>query len=187
MLRRIVVIIAALCLMTTAMADIPAKDRTTLHSGYDATTLVPEEMINAILSAAFSMPTGGGQRALEFFVVTDRSTMQEMKGGNPWSQALDTAPCVIVVTADGDSAYYDELLEMDAGIAAGAMLIQAADLGLTTCILSIAPQEERIRSVRTALETDTLPILMMAVGYPAVDTYSSASVDGWNDAQVHWK
>ena len=46
MLRRIVVIIAALCLMTTAMADIPVKDRTTLHSGYDATTLVPEEMIN---------------------------------------------------------------------------------------------------------------------------------------------
>ena len=74
-------------------------------------------------------------------------TMQEMKGGNPWSQALDTAPCVIVVTADQDSAFYDELLEMDAGIAAGAMLIQAADLGLTTCILSIAPQEERIRSV----------------------------------------
>ena len=73
MLRRIGVIIAALCMMTAAMADIPVKDRTTLHSGYDATTLVPEEMINAILSAAFSMPTGGGQRALEFFSFPVRS------------------------------------------------------------------------------------------------------------------
>jgi nitroreductase len=184
MLKRIIVCLVALFLLTTtAFAD----TRTTLHSGYDEGKPVSDDAIHSILTSAFSMPTGGNQRALEFFVVTDRDVMKGMKGGNPWSQALDSAPCVIVVAADVDSAHYSELLEMDAGIAAGAMLIHAADLGLTTCVLSIAPQEERIASVRSALGTELLPILMIAVGYPAVDVTTSASIDNWDDAQVHWK
>jgi len=34
---------------------------------------------------------------------------------------------VIVITADTGSSFYEELLEMDAGIEAGAILLQAAD------------------------------------------------------------
>ena len=43
------------------------------------------------------------------------------------SVCRDTAPCVIVITADTGSSFYEELLEMDAGIEAGAILLQAAD------------------------------------------------------------
>ena len=189
-LRKFIIPIMAVILFMTvpAAADIPYVNRTTLHGGYDTERSLTEEQISALLNAAFSMPTGGNQRALEFFVVTDRETLSEMKGGNPYSQALDTAPCVTVIAADTGSAFYEELLEMDAGIATGAILLQAADFSLSTCVLSIAPQQERIHSVRSALGMDEnlLPVLMIAVGYPDADAVSGASVSNWEEDQVNW-
>ena len=162
-------------------------NRTTLHSQYHTERNLSDAQITALLKAGFSMPTSGGQRSLDFFVVTDRETMRAMQGGNPYSQALETVPCVIVIAADNGRAFYEELQEMDAGLAAGAILAQASELGLSTCVLSIAPQSQRISSVQTALHMPDsyLPLLMIAVGYPAADAVSSASVDTWKDAQVH--
>ena len=163
------------------------RNRTTLHSSYDKDRNLSDEQITALLKAGFTMPTGGGQRSLDFFVVTDREPLTAMRGGNPYSQALETAPCVIVVAADNSRAYYEELQEMDAGLAAGAVLAQASEMELATCVLSISPQPQRVSSVQTALHMPEsyTPILMIAVGYPMVDTYSSASVDGWDDHQIH--
>ena len=77
---------------------------------------------------------------------------------------------------------------MDAGIATGAILLQAADFRLSTCVLSIAPQQERIHSVRSALGIDEnlLPVLMIAVGYPDADAVSGASVSNWEEDRVNW-
>lgn len=193
-MRKLAIVLCALLLAWpfTCLAEetgiLPAlEQRQTLHSHYDPDHMVSESALTSILTAAFSMPTGGGQRSLEFYVVQDRDTLSAMRGGNPWSQALVTCPCVIVVAADENRAVYPELQEMDAGLAAGAILAQATAEGLTTCVLSISPQQERIRSVREALgmSDTTTPILMIALGYPAADAVSSASVYGWNGAQVH--
>ena len=164
------------------------SDRCTLHSGYDTERPLTEQQISLLLSAGFSMPTGGSQQSLHFYVVQDRETMRAMRGGNPYSQALESAPCVIVIAGDMRKALYPELQEMDAGLAAGAILAQASETGLSTCVLSISPQAERIESVMNALsmEPSLMPILMIAAGYPADDAYSSASVDGWDDSRVHW-
>ena len=189
-MRKLMLLIMALFMfVSTATADIPVHERRTLHGRYDPERYISESQITELLNAGFSMPTGGNQRALEFFVVTDRETMSVMKGGNPYSQALDSVPCVIVIAANLNSAYYEELLEMDAGIAAGGILIQAADLGITTCVLSIAPQQERIQAVRTALGMgeNLVPILMIAAGYPEEDAVTGASVNNWDDSQVHWE
>ncbi len=189
-----VICVALLALPLSGLTEengiLPALgERRTLHNRYDPDNSVPEDAIIRILSAAFSMPTGGDQRSLEFYVITDRGAMAAMRGGNPWSQALETCPCVIVVASDESRAIYPELQEMDAGLAAGAILVQATREGLTTCVLSIAPQQERIRSVRGALQMqDNLtPVIMVAMGHPAADAVASASVNGWDGQQVHWK
>ncbi len=190
-MRRLIILIMAMLMLMTGMAfaEVPYNNRATLHSRYDPGRSVLNEQISELLNAAFSMPTGGNQRALEFFVVTDREKLRDMKGGNPYSQALDSAPCVIVIATDTGFAFYDELLEMDSGIAAGGILLQAADMDLTSCVLSIAPQEERIQSVRSALNMgDNLrPILMIALGYPETDAVAGASVSNWDEGQVHWQ
>ncbi len=191
MMKKTIILVIVLLMLISGMAigEVPYGNRTTLHNRYDSDRQITDTQISELLSAAFSMPTGGNQRALEFFVVTDREKLRDMKGGNPYSQALDSAPCVIVIAADTESAFYDELLEMDSGIAAGGILLQAADMDLSSCVLSIAPQEERIHSVRSALNMgDNLrPILMIALGYPESDAVSGASVSNWDESQVHWQ
>ena len=190
-MKKTIILAMVLLMLITGIAagEIPYGRRTTLHSRYDSDRQVTDTQISELLNAAFSMPTGGNQRALEFYIVTDREILADMKGGNPYSQALDSAPCVIVIAADTESAFYDELLEMDAGIAAGGILLQAADMDLSSCVLSIAPQEERIQSVRSALNMgDNLrPILMIALGYPEADAVTGAFVSNWDEGQVHWQ
>ena len=184
----ILIIFCFLCVAADAELLPALSERQTLHSQYDPERTVSKKEIQLILQAGFTMPTGGDQQSLEFYVVTEQDTMTDMRGGNPWSQALETAPCVIVIAANDATAYYPELQEMDAGLAAGAMLAQASSMGLTSCVLSISPQYERIGSVRTALDMpkSITPVLMVALGYPDTDAVSSASVTNWDDGRVHW-
>ena len=77
---------------------------------------------------------------------------------------------------------------MNAGIAAGAMLLQAVELNLITCCMSVSPQVERIEGVPAALgmKEKYTPTLMIAFGYPGADAVAGASVNNWSDEQVHW-
>ena len=162
--------------------------RTTVHADgkYD-TAALPEGTVDLLLNAAFSAPSGGNQLSNNYYVITDRDRMATIQKGHPYSQPLDTAPMVIVVAGDEATCKYPELLEMDAGLAAGAMQAQATLLGLSSCVMSIYPQEERVNAVREACEMpETMkPVLMVAFGVPAVDSVSTASVYNYNAGQVH--
>ena len=77
---------------------------------------------------------------------------------------------------------------MDAGLAAGAMQVQASEMDLCSCVMSIYPQDERVSAVREALNMPETfkPVLMVAFGMPGVDSVSGASVQNWKDEQVHF-
>jgi nitroreductase len=149
---------------------------------------VTQEQISLLLKAAFSSPTGGNQRSWEFIVVTDRNTMINMKRGNPYSQALDTAPLVIVIAVNTQTAAFPELLTIDAGIAAQSILVQASKLGLTSVPMSIAPQKIRIEGVSQALNIPAgiIPQIMICLGQPSVDTVSSASTSFYSESKIHY-
>ena len=61
-------------------------------------------------------------------------------------------------------------------------------MGLSSCVLSIFPQDERVNAVRQALSMpDTFkPVLMVAFGRPAVDVVAGASVQNYKAEQVHY-
>jgi nitroreductase len=149
---------------------------------------VTQEHIDLLLKAAFAAPTGGNQRSWEFIVVTDRNIMLNMKRGNPYSQALDTAPLVIVIAVSPQTAGYPELLTMDAGIAAQSILVQASKLGLASVPMSIAPQKTRIEGVSQALHIPAgiVPQIMICIGQPLADAVSSASTGFYDERKVHY-
>ncbi|ULQ60503.1 nitroreductase family protein [Brucepastera parasyntrophica] len=152
-----------------------------------AQTPVTEARIEDLLRAAFASPTGGNQRAWEFIIITDHSVMKAIQAGHPYAQALSSAPLLIVIAEDTSAARYPELLEFDSGIAVQAILVRAAELGLSSVAMSVAPQEKRIRAVaRAASLPDTvIPHMMIALGYPASDAVSSASVSFYDARKVH--
>ncbi|MDR0599251.1 MAG: nitroreductase family protein [Treponema sp.] len=149
---------------------------------------VAQEQIELIIKAAFASPTGGNQRSCEFIVVTDRNVMLNLKKGNPYSQALDTAPLTIVVAVNTKTAIYPELLTLEAGIAAQSILAQASKLGFSSVPMSIAPQRNRIQGVSEALNipSEVIPQVMICIGQPAIDAVSSASTNYYDKNKVHY-
>jgi nitroreductase len=111
-----------------------------------------------------------------------------MKKGNPYSQALDTAPLTIVIAVNTKTAVYSELLTLDAGIAVQSILVQVSKLGLASVPMSIAPQRNRVQGVSEALNipSDVIPQMMICIGQPSVDTVSSASTNYYNENRVHY-
>lgn len=148
---------------------------------------VTDEELEMLLAAAFSAATGGNQRSNELMVVTDRDMMTAMQEGHPYSQPLDTAPLVIVIGANTETALYPEILTLDAGIAAEAIMVQASEMGLVSVPMSIMPQEERIMGITNAIgnPTSVVPQIMVAIGHPLTDEAAHASTDFYDETKVH--
>jgi nitroreductase len=149
---------------------------------------VAREHIDLLVKAAFAAPTGANQRSCEFIIVTDRDVMATMKKGNPYSQALDTAPLAIVIAVNVKTAAFPELLTMDAGMAAQNILVQASELGLASVPMSIAPQKIRIEGVSQALHipAEIVPHIMICIGQPLTDAISSASANFYDAHKIHY-
>ena len=148
---------------------------------------VSQEKIDMLLNAAFAAPTGGNQRSCEFMVVTDSDMMKKMQEGHPYSQPLDTAPLVIVIGVNEETAKYPEILVLDAGIAAMAIMVQAAEMGLVSVPMSIMPQQERIQGIARAIghPGNVSGQIMVAIGHSATDGDTHASTDYIKEDQVH--
>lgn len=76
----------------------------------------------------------------------------------------------------------------DAGIAAQSIMVEASELGLSSVPMSIAPSDARMKGVAAALNLpDGVEAQMMvAIGYPYMDAYTSASVTYYNQGEVHY-
>lgn len=194
MIKRFWILVLVLWLSASvAVAEnFPAGDvlyqRTTLHQegqDYDTAPL-PDDVVDKLIRAGFSAPSGGNQLANHYYIIMDRSVMQRIQESHPYSTPLNTAPLVIVVAGDEANCRYPELLEMDAGFS--AMLVQATTFGLSSCVMSIYPQEERVNAVReaTGMPETMKPVLMVAFGYATTDAISSASVDNYDTAKAHF-
>ena len=187
-------LLPVLLLSLSCAAALPSKSaeassvhrRVTTRS-YDAKKRPDQTQIDALVRAVFASPSADDSRATEIFTVTDRKTLLLLKGGNPWTGQLDTAPLVIVIAINGHDIHHADLAALDAGIAAQSVMIRAAELGLATVPMSIAPQPQRIQAVRAALSMPdyVTPHIMVAAGYPAADAYSGASTSYYNEKRVH--
>ena len=87
--------------------------------------------VKLILRAALMSPTSKGQRAWQFVVVDDPADIEKLADAKDLgAQFLKGAPLAIAVL--GDPVQNDCWIE-DGSIAAIAMQLQAADLGLGSC------------------------------------------------------
>lgn len=147
---------------------------------------VSEEDIKKILTSAMSSPTSGNQKSWEFIVVKDGDVLDKIQENHPYSSALDTAPITIIVAADTKNAAYPENWVQDTSAAAQNIIIEATSLDLATNLMSIYPQEDRMKGVQEALNLPeyVLPSVMISIGYNDEVT-SGASSDSYNEDKVH--
>ena len=141
------------------------------HRKFTADEVAPDDL-SLILRAALMSPTSKSCRSWQFVVVDDPVRLRQIADAKSMGgQFLAEAPLAVVVLGDGIT---DDCWIEDCSIAAFAMQLQAADLGLATCWVQMRGRgttdgESAEAIVRGVLGIpDNLRVLcVVAVGHPA--------------------
>ena len=148
---------------------------------------VDPELINAILKAGMSAPSGVNRQPWEFVVVSDRGMLKALAEALPYAKMTANAPVAIVVCGnterflDGDDS---SLWEQDLSAASENILLAAHALGLGGVWTCLYPHADRMRHVSDLLKLpeNFIPFNLIPVGHPA-DTHKP--MDKWHEERVH--
>lgn len=135
------------------------------HRGYDARFIVREDQLRRIIGVNTKIPSARNQQVLRFRpVLADEApkVLAHIRLGGALPELRLPLPgtepnaFIIVCSTVGENRYVD----IDLGISAQSMLLQAAEIGLNGICIG-AFDKERIKQ-EFGLETD--PLLILAVG-----------------------
>lgn len=132
---------------------------------------IPKDLIDKIVQAALTSPSGRNKKPWELVVVTERDILTKL--GNtrgPASSPMKNAPLGIVIVADPEAT---DLWIEDSSIIATVLQLTAHSLGLGSCWLQV---RERLSQDGKDVETNVKEILnipdnyrveaMISIGYP---------------------
>jgi len=155
------------------------KNRRSIRKYKD--TPVPEEVLNTVLEAARWAPSWANTQCTRYVVVRDPATKERLaevvNKGNPATEALKTAPIVIVACAEmKKSGYYKgepvtdkgDWFMFDAGIAMQNLMLAAHGLGLGTVHVGYIPDSKKLGEI-IGLPEGMIAVEMTPLGYPAAE------------------
>lgn len=141
------------------------------------TTPVDDQMLNTVLEAARWSPSWANTQCWRFIVVRDSDTknqLTDMVGDNPATQALRTAPIVIVCCAElGKSGYYGGKQASDQGdwymfdvaLAMQNLVLAAHSLGLGTVHMGLNFDSRKAAEI-LGIPQGFRAVEMTPLGYP---------------------
>ena len=130
---------------------------------------VEEEKIELLLKAGMQAPSACNQQPWEFYVVTDKETIQKLSGSTPYAGAAKGAPLVMVPCVRKNGLMAPSLGDVDLAICTENILLEADELGLGAVMMAVAPDAERMEAVRRICDIPSRldPFCLIPVGYPA--------------------
>ena len=146
---------------------------------------VEREKIDYILRCALMSPSGKRTNPWEFYVVTDRSVLQSLKGCRTYGSGMfETAQAAIVVALDSSLT---DTWQSDGAIAAQNIWLAATDCGLGACWCQVYRREGAEDLVRTLVHIpENLSVLcVMSLGYKDEER-KEYDVTKLPYGKVHW-
>ncbi len=130
---------------------------------------VEEEKIELLLKAGMQAPSACNQQPWEFYVVTDKETIQKLSGSTPYAGAAKGAPLVMVPCVRKNGLMAPSLGDVDLAICTENILLEADELGLGAVMMAVAPDKERMDAVRKVCDipSELDPFCLIPIGYPA--------------------
>ena len=127
------------------------------------------EKILEVLRAGMQAPSAANQQPWEFYVVTNRDTIQALSHVSPYSGCAANAPVLIVPVYRKQGLVFPAYAHIDMAIAQENIWLMTDALGLGGVWLGIAPEQERMAAVRKImnLPEDVEAFSLFAMGYPA--------------------
>lgn len=130
---------------------------------------VPDELVEKILRAGMQAPSACNQQPWEFYVVKDPEKIRELSGASPYAHCAAGAPVVIVPAYRVSGLPAPEYAPIDMAICVENMWLKTDEVELGGVWLAIAPERDRMESVRKilAIPESLEPFCLFALGYPA--------------------
>ncbi|WP_027396334.1 nitroreductase family protein [Anaerovibrio lipolyticus] len=146
---------------------------------------VESSKIEKILRAAMAAPSAMNQQPWEFYVVTDKSVLQELSQASPYTSMVAGAPVAIVVCGRKENMPVPDLVQVDLSLSTENVLLEIEEQGLGGVMLGIAPFADRMERVARALALpDTLEVFtVVPFGYPAK---KNPQQDRYDESRVHY-
>ena len=121
---------------------------------------IPREDLEKIVDAGRLAATGGNGQPWDFIVVTNRDTIEQLKGAAQW---MENAAAIIAVVLDPASRWWLE----DGSAAVENMLIASTALGYGSCWLEgyTLPREEEFKELLGVPDGKRL-LTLVPIGVP---------------------
>ena len=146
---------------------------------------VEDGKIEKILRAAMAAPSAMNQQPWEFYVVTNKDTLQELSQASPYTGMTADAPAALVLCSRKTDVKVPDLIDVDMALATENILLEIEALGLGGVMLGIAPFEERMEKVAKALDLpEHLSVFtVIPFGYPAK---KNPQQNRYDESRVHY-
>jgi len=147
---------------------------------------VSAEQIDELLHAAMSGPSACNKKPWEFYVITNKAVLEELKTASRFSKF--SAPLAIVVCGNLSRALPMQMASywiQDCSAATENILLRATDLGLGAVWCGMHPQkrpEENVRKI-LGIGANQIPLNIIYIGHPAEEPEAR---DQYDDKRVHF-
>lgn len=146
---------------------------------------VPADVLEALVRAAMSAPSAGGEQPWHFVVLTQRRILNAIAEYHEYAAMLRAAPAAIAVCGDTGLEVYKGFWVQDCAAATQNLLLAAHAKGLGAVWLGVYPIEARVVNTQRllGLPETVIPLAVVALGYPAE---RKEPADRYDALRVHW-
>lgn len=147
---------------------------------------VSEEVIEELLHAAMSGPSACNKKPWDFYVITNKEKLEELKKASKFTKI--SSPLAIVVCGNISKAlplHFADYWIQDCSAATENILLRVTDLGLGAVWCGIYPQkksEERVREL-LGISKKEIPLNLIFIGHPAENPVER---DQYDEKNVHY-
>ena len=129
---------------------------------------VEKDKLLQILKAGMQAPNACNQQPWEFYVVTDKETIQKLSQITPYAGCAAKAPVIIVPVYRTEGLPALPMVAIDMGMALENIWLETDALGLDGVCIGISPIQEWMDQARQILGiTENLSVFsLFALGYP---------------------
>lgn len=129
---------------------------------------VEKDKLLQILKAGMQAPNACNQQPWEFYVVTDKETIQKLSQITPYAGCAAKAPVIIVPVYRTEGLPALPMVAIDMGMALENIWLETDALGLGGVCIGISPIKEWMDQARQILGiTENLSVFsLFALGYP---------------------
>ena len=132
---------------------------------------VAEQELDQLVRAGFAAPSARNLQPWEFYVITERGTLDALAASLPYGKMLAKAQAAIVVC--GNSRQFGEgatreMWVQDCSAATENILLAAEGIGLGAVWIGVYPYAPRVEAVSKALKlpSEFIPLNVISIGRP---------------------